>query len=135
MMLPILISVSVAPGSYFFCALAALATATAKNPANARYVAWLKTRWCIIVLPDVLADGSCSLNFWGSLGEPSDQCRKTVCTIGITLPAKPLALISAVRNKLWVPARKSKGCQTKRAAEAHHGCASNAGQDLGGPIP
>ena len=30
-MLPILISVSVAPGSYFFCALAALATAIGKQ--------------------------------------------------------------------------------------------------------
>ena len=33
-MLPILISVSVAPGSYFFCALAALATAIASRPAR-----------------------------------------------------------------------------------------------------
>src|SRR5207237_8943965 len=54
MMLPTLISVSVAPGSYFFCALAALATASAKS-ATAMDLACLKTRWCIFVLPDVLA--------------------------------------------------------------------------------
>jgi len=35
MMLPTLISVSVAPGSYFFCALAALAKAIVKSPASA----------------------------------------------------------------------------------------------------
>src|ERR1700726_4387068 len=56
MMLPILISVSVAPGSYFFCAWAVLATATATSPASSIDLAWLKTRWCIIVLPDVLAE-------------------------------------------------------------------------------
>ena len=59
-MLPILISVSVAPGSYFFCALAALAKDAASKHCKAKrlavILAWLKTRWCIIVLPDVLAE-------------------------------------------------------------------------------
>jgi hypothetical protein len=75
MMLPILISVSVAPGSYFFCAWAALATATARSPASHKDLAWLKTRLCIFVLPDVLADGSGSL-LNGQLVEPSDRMRR-----------------------------------------------------------
>jgi hypothetical protein len=41
MMLPILISVSVAPGSYFFWALAVPATATASSPASATDLAVL----------------------------------------------------------------------------------------------
>src|SRR3954454_13345516 len=61
MMLPILISVSVAPGSYFFCAEAPLASAVAIKAAIAMDVAWPKALLCIVVLPDVLADGSNSL--------------------------------------------------------------------------
>src|SRR4029077_904081 len=75
MMLPILISVSVAPGSYFFCAWAVVAATAATRPASAIVLAWLKTRWCIIVLPDVLADGSCSLDY-GQLG----VSRRIECT-------------------------------------------------------
>src|SRR5437773_1344601 len=76
MMLPILISVSVAPGSYFFCALAVLATATASSPANATDVAWLKIRSCIIVLPDVLA-GAHAVFIVKPLGEPSDRMQQS----------------------------------------------------------
>src|SRR5450432_1613948 len=57
MMLPTLISVSVAPGSYFFCALAVVAIAKARSPASASDLTFLlKTPVCIIVLPDVLAE-------------------------------------------------------------------------------
>src|ERR1700730_12074807 len=73
MMLPTLISVSVAPGSYFFWACAVVAAAIATSPASAIVLAWLKTRWCITVLPDVLADGSCSLDYGAALVDPSDR--------------------------------------------------------------
>src|ERR1700676_3553922 len=72
MMLPILISVSVAPGSYFFCALAVLAAATARSPASAIVLAWLKTRCGIIVLPDVLAEAQAV--FVGSLVSRRIEC-------------------------------------------------------------
>src|SRR5665647_2485851 len=98
MMLPILISVSVAPGSYFFCALAALVTATARSPAIAIDLAWLKTRVCIIVLPDVLADGSGSL-LTGSLDRAVGLNARSVCTIAVPLPAKPWLLFSVQRKK------------------------------------
>src|SRR3954468_5308538 len=97
MMLPTLISVSVAPGSYFFCALAALATASAKS-ATATDLACLKTRWRIIVLPDLLAEGSGSL--WnGQHGEPSDRMRRSVCTIEVALPAGAWLVFSAERKQ------------------------------------
>src|SRR5580704_14479647 len=73
MILPILISVSVAPGSYFFCAWAAVATAIVRSPARLMDLAWLKTWLCIIVLPDVLAEGSGGL-MWGSLASRRMQC-------------------------------------------------------------
>src|SRR5579864_2913003 len=57
MMLPILISVSVAPGSYFFCACALPAIAIASSEASATDLAKLKTWLCIIVLPELRADG------------------------------------------------------------------------------
>src|SRR3954462_13441680 len=84
MILPILISASVAPGSYFFCALAGLATAHARSPASAKDLAWLKTRWCIIVLPDVLAEAQASLcgAAWRALGLNAGA----VCTIEMALP-------------------------------------------------
>src|SRR5271154_1990855 len=72
MMLPILISVSVAPGSYFFCALAVPASVMARSPARLMDLAWLQTECCIIVLPDVLAAAQ---SFCGQLGEPSDRMR------------------------------------------------------------
>jgi hypothetical protein len=84
MMLPILISVSVAPGSYFFWAVAELATATANSPASAADVAKdlavdlatgltrLKAWQCIIVLPEVLAAAH-AVFITGQLGEPSDS--------------------------------------------------------------
>src|ERR1700721_4576922 len=73
MMLPILISVSVAPGSYFFCAWAVLATATATSPASSIDLAWLKTRWCIIVLPDVLTEAQAA-SLWGSSLSRRTEC-------------------------------------------------------------
>jgi len=73
MMFPTLISVSVAPGSYFFCAEALLASAVASKVAIAMDLAWLKALLGIVVLPDVLADGSNSL-VEGCFAEPSDQC-------------------------------------------------------------
>src|SRR5882757_5564781 len=76
MMLPILISVSVAPGSYFFWALAVLAIATASSPANATDMAWFKIRWCIFVLPDVLAEAH-AVFIVRPLGEPSDRMQHT----------------------------------------------------------
>src|ERR1700704_3356146 len=80
MILPILISVSVAPGSYFFCAWAAPATATARSPASAADLAWLKIRYCIIVLPDVLAEAQAvSL---GQLVEPSDRMQVQYARLG-----------------------------------------------------
>src|ERR1700676_2939929 len=83
MILPILISVSVAPGSYFFSALAAaLASAAARSPAKAADLTWLKTRWCIIVLPDVLAEGSCSLDCGAAWSEPSDRMRDQYARLG-----------------------------------------------------
>src|SRR5581483_9772755 len=54
-MLPILISVLVAPGSYFFCAWAVVTSAPAMMAASAIFLASLKTRSCIIVLPDAAA--------------------------------------------------------------------------------
>src|SRR5215210_7300696 len=98
MMLPTFISVSVAPGSYFFWALAALATASASSPASATDLAWLKTWWCIIVLPDVLAEGSGSL--WNEQRcEPSDRMRRSVCTIEVALPAGAWLVFSAERKR------------------------------------
>ena|SRR6478752_2466455 len=83
MMLPILISVSVAPGSYFFWALAELARAVANSPASAAEVAKdlaidltrLKAWQCIIVLPDVLAAAR-AVFVVGQLGEPSDSMQE-----------------------------------------------------------
>jgi hypothetical protein len=87
MMLPILISVSVAPGSYFFWAVAELATATANSPASAADVAKdlavdlatgltrLKAWQCIIVLPEVLAAAH-AVFIVGQLGEPSDSMQE-----------------------------------------------------------
>src|SRR6266550_2443369 len=77
MILPTLISVSVAPGSYFFCAPAVLATDTARSPASAADLTWLKTRWCIIVLPDVLAEAQAVL-LWGSLMSRRMECRRSM---------------------------------------------------------
>src|ERR1700730_1595386 len=73
MMLPILISVSVAPGSYLFCASAVLATATASTAARHKDLAWLKTRWCIIVLPDVLTEAQAA-SLWGSSLSRRTEC-------------------------------------------------------------
>src|SRR3954452_3865883 len=84
MMFPTLISVSVAPGSYFFCAWAAVANASPTTPASATDLACLNRR-CIIVLPDVLADGSGSL-CTGSLMSLGSNAG-SVCTIGMALPA------------------------------------------------
>jgi hypothetical protein len=74
--------VSVAPGSYFFWATALLATAVASRVAIAMDLAdlkvlWLNALWCIIVLPDVLADGS-DQSIEGCFDEPSDQCHLTM---------------------------------------------------------
>src|SRR5215470_11853867 len=59
MMLPILISVSVAPGLYFFCACAVPANAVTSNAASmigfAGVLTPFKRRSRIVVLPDVLA--------------------------------------------------------------------------------
>src|SRR6267142_4328735 len=93
MMLPILISVSVAPGSYFFCALAALATDATRSPASAMVLAWLKTRWCIIVLPDVLAEAQAVLSL-GCSDRAIGLNAGAVCTIGMTLPAKAARLFA-----------------------------------------
>src|ERR1700689_2209242 len=91
MMLPILISVSVAPGSYFFCALALLASATARSPARLMDLAWLKTECCIIVLPDVLAAAQSFL--WaarcGQPGEPSDRMRPQYARLGRRCQRRP----------------------------------------------
>src|ERR1700727_3112284 len=76
MMLPILISVSVTPGSYFFCASAALATATARTPASKADLAWLRTWWGIIVLPDVLAEARAVSG--GSLVSRRIECAPTM---------------------------------------------------------
>src|SRR5258708_9768852 len=73
MMLPILISVSVAPGSYRFCAWALLASATARTPTRLKDLAWLKTRWCIIVLPDVVAEAQAA-SLWGSSLSRRTEC-------------------------------------------------------------
>src|SRR5258708_30483088 len=91
MMLPTLISVSVAPGSYFFCACAVPAPAVTSSAAKAIFfrfffrffLASSMTRSCIIVLPDVLGrcDGSCSLLF-GQLVEPSDRMHVQYARLG-----------------------------------------------------
>src|SRR5580692_9163295 len=100
MMLPILISVSVAPGSYFFCALAVQASATARSPARPKDLAWLKTEWRIIVLPDVLAEVQ-AVFLRGSLMSRRLNAR-AVCTIGAMLPATPWLLFSVVRKMPWL---------------------------------
>src|ERR1700751_444849 len=72
MILPILISVSVAPGSYFFSACALPARAIASSPASMSLLTWLKSKSCITVPPGV--------SRWlrqflmEQLLEPSDQC-------------------------------------------------------------
>jgi len=45
-------------------------------------LAWLKARLGIVVLPDVLADGSNSL-VGGCLDEPSDQCHLSMHDRGV----------------------------------------------------
>src|SRR4051812_24381754 len=82
MILPILTSVSVAPGSYFFCADALLASAVASKVAIAMDLAWLKALLGIVVLPDVWADGSNSL-VEGCFDEPSDQCHLSMHDRGV----------------------------------------------------
>jgi hypothetical protein len=44
--------------------------AVASSPASTVVMAWLKTRWRIIVLPDVLAEAQAT-SFAGQLVEPS----------------------------------------------------------------
>src|ERR1700726_2726718 len=77
MMLPILRSLSVAPGSYFFSACAVPAMAVASSPASTVVMAWLKTRWRIIVLPDVLAEAQPPLSRGSSLS------RRAECTLSM----------------------------------------------------
>src|SRR4051794_19772745 len=122
MMLPILISVSVAPGSYFFWALALLATATASSPANAADVTWLKTRMCIEVLPD---RGSCSLccgAAWRAFGTSSMHHWVAVASKAF---AAILRLNFRAAEQVQVPRRGSNGCQTRRAENDHDETASN----------
>src|SRR6516164_263984 len=71
MMLPILISVSVAPGSYLFCACALLASVAASSAASA--IILLKLGPCIVVLPDVFPTVAAVL-ISGQLCQLSDQC-------------------------------------------------------------
>src|SRR6516162_6103654 len=73
MMLPILISVSVAPGSYLFCACAPLASVAASSAASAAVVTLLKLGLCIVVLPDVFPTVA-AVSISGQLCQPSDQC-------------------------------------------------------------
>src|SRR6476660_5584976 len=106
MMLPILISESVAPGSYFFCAFAAPVSATASSPAIAADWTWLKSWWCIIVLPDVKAAALAVLIF-GQLGvsrriNADSQYARTGGSCQQSLVATRVA-ISAERNKPAVP--------------------------------
>src|ERR1700678_4049879 len=87
MILPILISVSVAPGSYFFCALAALARDAATSTASAADLAWRKILrfktlrfeiWArIIVLPDVLAEAR-AVSWVGQLVSRRIECRRSM---------------------------------------------------------
>src|SRR2546421_10274161 len=99
MMLPILISASVAPGSYFFCALAVPASAIASSPANAMEAVWFKTRWCIIVLPDVSCRGSDRL--MEQLGEPRIM-RNQYARLDWCWQQRLGARFSAERNNLRV---------------------------------
>src|ERR1700719_1101447 len=98
MILPILISASVAPGSYLFCALAALARDAATSTASAADLAWLKTLiWLkavgrIIVLPDVLAEAQ-AVSWSGRLRAAGSNAG-AVCTIGVMLPAMPQLIFS-----------------------------------------
>src|SRR5215472_4965933 len=85
MMLPILISVSVAPGSYFLvCAPALLASAVASSTANAIlpgfFLASFKTRSCMVVPPDV--PGPRAQSLVGQLVEPLDRMRRQYARLG-----------------------------------------------------
>src|SRR5690349_9783348 len=86
MMLPTLISVSVAPGSYFFCACAVPASAVASSAASAIFVrlflasSWTRSR--IIVLPDVLGRWLVQSSLVGLLGEPSDRMHTQYARLG-----------------------------------------------------
>src|SRR5436190_21299044 len=118
MMLPILISVSVAPGSYFFWALAVVATATASSPASATDVAWFKVRLCIIVLPDVLAEAH-AVFVVRPLGEPSDRMQHTQYARSAACCQPTVAVSKFPRSGTMVPHDESNDCQMTPAASVH----------------
>src|SRR6201982_1549617 len=86
MMLPILISVSVAQGSNFFSACAAPARAVTSAPASINLLTWLKSWSCITILPG--ASRWLRLFLMGKLLEPSDRCEHEYASIAIALPAR-----------------------------------------------
>src|SRR5436190_23091894 len=117
MMLPILISVSVAPGSYFFWALALLATATTSSPASATDVAWFKTRWCIIVLPDVLAEAH-AVFIVRSLVSRRIECSKRSMHDWVEVASQAFAAILAANFRPAEPALGFASRQQRRSNEA-----------------
>src|ERR1700726_3874828 len=131
MMLPILISVSVAPGSYFFCASAVVATATATSPASSIDLAWLKTRWCIIVLPDVLAEAQ-AVFVGAALVSRRIECGLSMHDWGGVASDRTTAMFrraeqAAAGSRFHKAADGSKECQMRRARNRHDAAASNEG--------
>src|SRR6202790_5469984 len=128
MMLPILISVSVAPGSYFFCAAAVLATATATSPASSIDLAWLKTRWCIIVLPDVPAEAQ-AVFVGAALVSRRVECGVSMHDWGGVASDRAASMFrraeQAAGSRFHKAADGSKDCQMRRAQNRHDGGASN----------
>src|SRR5260370_9397344 len=134
MMLPILISVSVAPGSYRFCAWALLASATARTPTRLKDLAWLKTRWCIIVLPDVMAEAQAA-SLWGSSLSRRTECQFSMHDRGGVASDGFAAIFRKAEEAVCVrfpfPRRPAEqGLSHAARPNNHNASASNEGRSL-----
>src|ERR1700753_1191935 len=97
MILPILISVSVAPGSYFFCALAVVADIATIDAAIAATTTRLLTGTGIIssaafyLVPDISAGILCA-----SFASRSGPCKRRLVPLKALIPSHETALLAAV---------------------------------------